>query len=199
MIPINTNNDSRMARLSKAQITRWDAARNGGRGRERQLILEAPVQWQGVKTSQWPKTTAWRYSHKAAGEEQALHTAALLRIQLSFSSSSQSSAATKNNKIIGSSASTGGLSTRPSTRFDSLAASFGIITSCSFRGLNTWESPSIVAEKLGTNISTNVDTDSQHDEDFEDTGDLIIGRGHERRGTDGIFITGVQQWLWVHS
>lgn len=72
-----------MGRLSKAQITRREACRQGGRGRKKLRISESPLP---INTPKRPKTTAWRYKQKAAVAEHALHTAALAKIKASISS-----------------------------------------------------------------------------------------------------------------
>lgn len=132
--------------------------------------------------------------------EQALHTTALFRIQLSSSTCSQQSAATKNYKFIGSRPSTAEATTRPSTELNSLAASFGSSDNYSIHVLNTGESTGPLVEKLRTNPSIDIDSSNdQNDEDFGDTRDVVIGSGHEGWEEDGAFITAVQQWPRVHS
>lgn len=110
-----------MSRLSKAQISRQNAAKKGGRGRKKQAVQEPPQAQVPIETPPRPRTIALRHKSKAAAAERALHTAALIRIQLSSSVlSSQSS---------NSRPSTAGPMTRPSTGQWSTAATVWSIES----------------------------------------------------------------------
>lgn len=92
-----------MGRLSKQQISRKNAAKQGGRGKKKNQI---PVSISPLpfKTATKPRTTAWRERTKAASAEQALHLAALANIRDPTLDSSYS-------PIIGSRPSTGHRST----------------------------------------------------------------------------------------